>query len=759
MIEAPLRFAARAVLVLALFGVANFASAATFHVDTFGAQPNNPSFNSAPAFLSAINAALAAGGENEVVMGEGRYYLGAPADAQPFLLINNADNLTIRGQGPDVTWVINTRPRGGAFQFMQGDNIVVRDFSYDHEPLPFTQGLIVASNEAANTIDVQIDAGFPLPDGAWFSNDALVNYPGGRWAMVFDATNRRMEPDAPDFIFMRGAVTNLGGGVYRFAADGTAEQGKIDTMDVGDLFVGLIRPIIGGPLFFYQTNFARVENVHIYSSPSLAITSINAVRTTIINSRVEPLPSSNRLISTSGDGWHFQQDRVGPHIEGTYLKGMADDGVAINTFPNRIASVVDSRTLIVDSTVLIQPGDDIILFNPRDGVVLLEARVVTLAGIAPPAGITTSFAYELVLDKDIPTLTLLPNNPQSDALFNLSAGSNDYIVRNNVIDHHRGRSIFVQSARGLIEGNVITNTSSYGIVVANEPSWPVGPIPSEMLIRNNTVINAAENTFWFAGGALTAAIQVRGSRGTNNAVATTRLIRDVVVSGNIVIDPPTTGIYVAATTDALLFDNQILSTGNRAAPKSDEAIIIDQVGGAVLVDNTIIDTPSNPLFRDGLRLSATVDNECDGLALLDFSTTLAPGRQPIRDQRAIPGNYICGASAFAFPVFLESTLMEYGKVPAGEDITIQVRFPENTNVPIMNASAFELSNLSIGQIVVVPEGFDVILRGLATGDAHLSLRQGTLFNQFGWSNAASRKFPFRITETPVSEVAEWWVLH
>ena len=271
----------RSILIIALLTILagvlpGAARSATFHVDDYGAQPNNSSLNSAPAFLAAINAAIAAGEGNEVVMGAGRYYLESPADAQPFLLIQSATELTIRGQGIDQTWIINTRPRGGGFQFMQGRDILLKDFTYDHDPLPFTQGTVVGRSRNSNWVDVRIDAGFPLPDQTWFTDNNLVSFPGGRWAMVFDAANRRMEIDAPDFMFLQGNVTNRGGGIYRFAMDGGIEQNKISTIDVGDLFVCVIRPVIGGPIFFYQTEHATTENIKIHSSSSLAITSITA---------------------------------------------------------------------------------------------------------------------------------------------------------------------------------------------------------------------------------------------------------------------------------------------------------------------------------------------------------------------------------------------------------------------------------------------------------------------------------------------------
>lgn len=746
--------AAALALVISLCSTDTRAEA--YHIDDYGAQPNNPAHNSAPALMAAVSAAINAGAGHEVVLGTGRYYMAATDDGLPFALITGAEDLTIRGQGRDQTWIVNTRPKGAGFQFMQGRDITLSDFAYDHDPLPFTQGVVTARSRSQNYVDVQIDSGFPLPTDAWYTDANLMGSIDTRWAMAFDPTTRRMKIDAPDFMFLSASVENRGGGVYRFHMANGLEQDKISTIDVGDLFVAIIRPVIGGPLFFYQTINSTAERIDIHASPSLALTSLNATRTTIRDCAVRPLTAENRLISTNGDGWHFQQDRVGPLIEDTYLAGMADDGIAINCFPNIIGERVNDTQLIVDSVTLLEAGDEVIIFNPRDGEVLLRANIQSLSTTSPTPGMNTAFAYLITLDQTIPSLTLVAETRDSDHLYSISASGQDYIVRNNTVEHHRGRSVFVQSAHGLIEGNTLSRSSSFAIVVANEPSWPLGPIPGHTIIRNNTVTNAVENEFWFAGSALSAAIQVRGSRGDND-VAYNRLVEDIEITGNTVVNPPATGIYVAAVSNVRMYGNTVLSDGSRVAPKSDEAIILDQVGEAVLVNNQIVDTPGSPLFRDGLRLTSTVDNGCEGLALADLQTSLAPGRLAIRDERTVPGNYVCGSEYFRFPVILSGlSVAERGIVGNLNEIIVQVSFPTPIVVTNLPQQAFELDGLELVNISGTAEGYDLHLRPTTTGSAAIRVADEAFTDTQGWLNAGSRTFRFTVVEvSPTSASGEW----
>lgn len=719
--------------------------AADFYVDSYGAAPNNASVNSASGILAAIEAAKQAGGTNRVILSAGTYYMAPAVTEQASIVAFGANNISIEGQGttgPNATHIVITDPRGGGFQFIGGDNVVIKNFTYDHGPLPFTQGVVVAKNRTANYFDISVDAGYPDPTGSWYTG--FMN--GGistRWCMIFEPGVDILKPDAPDFVFLDSNVQNLGGGVYRFQTNG--EASKINTMDIGDRIAVLIRPVIPGPITFYQTNYAIAENIHIYSSSSICVTGLNTVRTTVRNCRAEVKPGTNRLVSSNADAWHFQQDRVGPIIENNYAEAMADDGVAINCFPTKIESVTGARSLTTDSVTDIRLGDNLIIFNPRDGIIMLDTTVVGLSLSAPPP----TGKYSITLADDLPALTLSANTYDSDHIYNRSSSGQDYIVRGNEFQSHRGRNIFVQAADGVIEDNTLHQTQGFSIVVANEPSWPLGPIPARIEIRNNTIINGVLNTYWFADTALAAAIQVRGSKGTLNQVAEGRLIQDVLIDGNTIINPPATGIYVAAAENVRIQNNHISADGTRLAPKVDDAIIIENAAGVVVKNNQIDDSPTLSLFRHGVRIESDVDLGCDGVIIQGLNATVYESGVGIYDLRTPVGPWACLGSV-NIPVNLEVVSPDpIEPIYPGDLFSVEVTFPDKDIViSIDPANDFNLGNCSYVGMSTGVNSFIVDFQVNAPGAVALSMPPAVFTDIYENPNLSSNTVGFNATPAP-----------
>lgn len=713
----------------------------TFYVDDFGAAPNQPGVDSTAAISQTITQAISYGPGAEVVFSSGRYYIAPTDQFQVCFLLNNASGLTISGQGshgPAATTLVLTEPRGGGFQFMGGSNITIRDLAYDHDPPPFTQGVVTGRNRDQNWIDIAVEAGFPLPNGDWYTG--TMDYPYSRWGMVFHPTQRIMKPSAPDFIFTSETVENRGGGVFRIRTTDDIEKFKIDSISVGDRFVLIIRPIMPGAFLFYQVANGTLDNVEIRATPSIVFTSMACNRSVIRNSTVGIETGSPRLISANADGWHFQQDRVGPLVENTFLEGMADDGIAINCYQNKLHSVLNTRQLIVDSTTFIETGDQIQIYNPRDGVMVLESVVNAVDQLFPPPdGVTTLVAYRVTLSDDIPALTIQADPRTSDQFFNVSYSGAGYQIKNNHFETHRGRPIFVQSPHGLIEDNWIVNSQGFGIVVTNEPSWPLGPVPFDVTIRNNTLLCPVQNEYWYANTPLAAGIQVRGSKGLANDVATTPVVHDVTLENNVVINPPATAVYLGAVRDVRMVGTSVFADGGRVPPKTDDAIVIDQATGVKLKNTSVVDSDTLSLIRHGLRIESNVATGCEGVALENYQATVGTGGQAIYDLRTPAGPTNCPGS-IPFPVLLTlpQPLPPEGW-PVGTALTLSVTFPEGDLVSSLEVGDVLCQSCQVSSVQPSAGGYLLTVVAEQPGVARIRIPAGALSNNQNNLNLVSNQ--------------------
>jgi hypothetical protein len=95
----------------------------------------------------AINDAIQYGLDSEINFGYGIYIISST------ILIFNATNLTIKGEGIDQTFLIGHN-QGMIFFALYCQGLTLTSFSIDYDPLPFTAGYVVNVND--KYLDVQV---------------------------------------------------------------------------------------------------------------------------------------------------------------------------------------------------------------------------------------------------------------------------------------------------------------------------------------------------------------------------------------------------------------------------------------------------------------------------------------------------------------------------------------------------------------------------------------------------------------------------
>jgi hypothetical protein len=522
-------------------------ASAVFHPEDYGAVADGQS-DAAPAIRQAIAAAMAAGFGSTVVFQPGTYLLKSPAHLLPkaydyCLTILNAKGLTLKG---DRSRLLVADPTAGGVVFSHSDDCKIQGLSLDYDSLPFTQGEVLQTDPAAGSFDLCIQRGYDRPDLPRFQKF-------GKWGFLFDPQSRLSKAGFPQHLFLESlkqvphaedlaTVHRVAGRpVFRLTVKEEYRPWLVK-MAPGDLFVLLARREGEHAFTWVWCDRPSMENVEINASPACAVVALGCSRFHVSHLKVDMPPHTDRLISTDADGVHCQQNRVGPTIEFSYFRGMADDGINIYCPPDAVLGV-EGKRLRVDKRVPIRPGDRVELFEPLTGKVLAETKVDS---VEEKSG---AFLLTLADNVDLSASGLLPPaSKERVCLFDKSASGEGYVIAHNTFTQHRRYGTLLRAGHGLVEDNRYIQTSGAGICIANEPDWPEGPVPSHIELHHNVIQDCAYGA-WFSEGA----VKIVGSK-LGNQPADADTVSDILLWGNKA-SGKNAGLYVKSAKNLKLVDN------------------------------------------------------------------------------------------------------------------------------------------------------------------------------------------------------------
>jgi hypothetical protein len=504
--------------------------------------------DSTKAIQTAIDAAIKAGPGSIVQLQKGRYRLSTE-DLQPCLKIEHANDLVIQGQG-DNTELIVTNPRCQAINLNDSKSVMIKSLVIDYDPLPYTQGRIVDVNGKDGYFDLDIEEGFPELDQPWFAAAALEK--NVSYGMIFDGEKPVFKANAPDHIFI-SSWEKVKGRVYRLKIRPDYKY-KVEYIAKGNRFVYLAR--LGGKsagIFFEHCERCGLEEVKIYASNSGAVITLASDGLIFKKYEVKRRPNTNRLLSSNADGIHCQQSRIGPSIEDCLFEYIGDDSLNIYCTISRILDVTKPDELFLSQHCFIKLGDRLQVYDPREGRVLAECTVKALAELPGQR-------YRVQIDKAVAGIRAGEDHLKADTVFNLSASGEGYVIRNNRFIGQRRYGILARGGKGRIEGNYINGVRGWGIVLANDPGTPEGPVPFDVVIKGNTIINAgaSRDCGYREDGGSIVVVNMRAGWELGKG----RDIGNIVIKGNKIIDPITAAIFVGGAENITILNNEITASEN-----------------------------------------------------------------------------------------------------------------------------------------------------------------------------------------------------
>lgn len=515
--------------------------------------------------LLADLAAAVRGGAAAFKVPPGAYRLARPLE------LHGLSVFELDGQGATLIFT-----SGHARLSLEGaTNCTVRNLTLDMDPLPFTQGRIVALHPAIKGVDVRVDEGYARGDakpGEEGFRCLFYEPDGSRELNVLDAVSAKLEEVAP--------------GVVRIASHRFFEAMR-RPLRVGDCAViGLHGG--GGGVMVKNCTGLRMEEVTIHAAGNFAVTECGFAEGghQYERCRIVRKPGSGRLMVGARDGFHSMTQRRGPALRDCEIAHCFDDLVNIHGFLNLALERTAAGAWLVAGPAgqNLSEGSVVKLYRMPFAEPLGEARVTSCERVP---GLTSrevdsriqkhlaqtckrlrmrdffnSQPCEVRLDRD---LGLAP--------YDLVA-CGDFAGRGAVIEacqFHDGhvRGVLVKSADSVVAKCRFERIARSGVVVNPEVYWMEGPFPDRVRISENVFVDCGFGAVGQADKhAEFAPLMVMsgfGDRLFPPRYSATVNMSGLICSSNRVVGAPGPGIVLMNVTEVALDGNRV--SGHWSAPE------------------------------------------------------------------------------------------------------------------------------------------------------------------------------------------------
>jgi len=467
----------------------------------------------------------------KLVFPPGDYYIGESMRG-PLIELNGVTDIVIDGTGARLHL---TSRKQGLIHANHCENITVMGFSTSYRKGALrVQGYVKAVDQEEQTVTVSIEPGFP--------DFSASDSPGSDIFYLLEPhTEGRLKTGTPNFFRVKGDFSENADNTWTFSLNR-----PVEAWDVGDRYCYNFR---GGSTQF--VDFRESRSVTAYGLTTggwggMQFVAIEGSQFTILHCRTTF--DEGKWMTGNADGVHIRGHEVGPWIEGLQIQAIGDDSVALYARPASIHALLSgpggpARTLICKREFFnLEAGDEVSFFQPLQGAILLETRVEAVVPV--PAGFQVTFRDPLPADLKL-------NGPlvQVTQIWNRSKSCGDFMVRDSEFTNIRRYGTVFRSKRGVVENNRYTGVSTRSIVFINGTQWPNGLYASDIIVRNNAIIDSgfdstsrpAPISFIFNG---------------YKRSATTLGPRNLLIEGNTIENCHAPEIHLAWVENAVLRNNR-----------------------------------------------------------------------------------------------------------------------------------------------------------------------------------------------------------
>ena len=429
----------------------------TFHVSDYGAYPDD-GLDDTHSIQLAIDDAIRSGLGNEIDFGYGVYTVSAT------ILIMNATNLTLKGQGIDQTFFVASN-QGLVFlgDFCQG--LKLTSFSIDYDPLPFTAGYVV------NVHDQYLDLQVVPPHQADVERQvqAILRYDPEQMRPAFGPNAYEIYQQPPT----DANTTIVSPGVLRLPLAQPTQFRQ------GDPVVARYA-MTNHAIFAIDSTDISIQTVMIYASWSMGFVTVSVRRLTVADFHVKP--RNNRWMSASQDCLHFIDTREYVSISDSSCQAMGDDGLNVCAIFLHVKEVIDSQAVIIEA---INGGGPLNIGIGTNIEISSHDQPFTVHGNGTVASLVFDTDYSRKM-----TFTSPVNVNLNDWV--CVADTPLLTIRNFTVSHNRARGMLIETRNVDVRQSIFNRTSGPAILIQPSMYWHEGPEARNVTLIDNLYIENNE---------------------------------------------------------------------------------------------------------------------------------------------------------------------------------------------------------------------------------------------------------------------------
>jgi hypothetical protein len=505
---------------------------------------------SAEDFRDQVREALKSG-EKHIVIPPGTYRL-APRSGGELWSLSGVKDVEIIADG--VTLIGTKLIRALSVSHCSG--LTIQGLTVDYDPLPFTQGEVIAEADDGNSIDVKIHAGYPKKPYSRID--------------VIDPQTRYRKKGMP---FLWGTKAEMvADGIVRIHLEGLAKAAK-----KGDLVSLSTGQETGAPhaISIDQSERVSLKNVTVFSAPGMGILEADGEGGSSFNGcKIIPGPkpsgaTEERLLSSSWDAFQSKTIRKGPLVENCEISDAGDDSWSVQSSDFLVLKCGGNEVVLAsrdEFTTGVQDGDRLRRSIEGPDFKIISRRVVDRKEAGLSAEVTEKLTQAKVWDGwkvggkcIVATLDQAGEMKAGDSVYSPDRMGNGFIFRNNRI-HSPGRVLL--KAGGLMEGNLLD--TPHALVIYPELPDNAAAGIENLIIRKNVIRNGG----WFCAAPWSSQAGIISLTATegNKQLRTNPVYQNVVIEDNLVEGGPGPQLVASSTKGLIVRNNRFVSPMQEAPP-------------------------------------------------------------------------------------------------------------------------------------------------------------------------------------------------
>ena len=428
-----------------------------------------------------------ADGQKQIIVPPGVYRV-TPQNRQ-HLVLKDLNGIEIIAENVEMICTETTR----ALTIYHCQNMKLSGLTIDYDPLPFTQGRIVAMAEDKSWVEFEIIDGYP-------ENLEM-------WIEIFDAKKELLKRET---YYGWQPFESLGNRRYRVKKQsGYRYNPDIDKEEVGDILVTNSDTAPGGSIPHAvecsQSKNVVLADISLFASNCFGFLEYNCDGTTYLRCRIDRCSVErdtkprglHRLRSLNADAFHSKHATKGPSLLHCKAHFQGDDCLNIcGDYHMVMASEGTALRVLAKHDMNIQPGDPLEVMT-YDGVKLPVRKAVSIRKTGTITDDELDFLskqqmdaalrkgasrniYEVVIDQAV-------NLPRGSIIASANRMGNGFQVVGCDFGYNRSRGILIKASSGTVSENRLTGCWGEAIKVAPEYWWLESGSSDDLAITGNTI--------------------------------------------------------------------------------------------------------------------------------------------------------------------------------------------------------------------------------------------------------------------------------